>query len=595
MTIKLLAKLTSNVLFTILLSHSVAALAQDNATPTSSPSSSSTMNSMALEAPVLSYLISNTWLDLNWTSVPSALSYTLFYAPYPAATPIYELDMDQALRASGELAVDDAFYFAIQANFPENQTALSNIENFRVTGIDIIEITDPVSDISSIVYGPNGTSLVTLNSSSTTTMAVLNFKGGKQAVMTGDSSGQLTRLSVEGFTATIDYGGGSMLTTITAPDGSVSTVAASAFVQAVQSLPCGKGSKCQNSSGAISNLEGDVVSRFEKLVDDGLATFRKIPTVLFCAQPIGIPTCAAIEYFAENGNQLKERLSNRVQHNINRIDNALTCTVSTENCSQIAAEYAPTVVQQLDKIGTSLLRPSAGFDVGAEKVTPKESWRDYFGDGSFTLTEVPCSESVFAYLRPECGEYVPEIDTPSTQSTPGVVSLPSVPSNPDIPGFDSVTAKCRNDSQVEECFNAAGFPVGVHKRYVLTSSNTRYLTSRVEYNGYTKNVTYFYENGRVSNEFSETWMQLLDGSDPSWVSNGESRSYFDNGILYGIVNERNGIFHGTQKTFNLDGTPLSVGNYKNGVLDGDQDIYIDGKLNMRVVYSNGEIIDYKFF
>ena len=36
-------------------------------------------------APVMSYDVGGTNISISWTEVPSALSYTLYYAPYPYA------------------------------------------------------------------------------------------------------------------------------------------------------------------------------------------------------------------------------------------------------------------------------------------------------------------------------------------------------------------------------------------------------------------------------------------------------------------------------------------------------------------------------
>lgn len=87
----------------------------------------------ALGAATVSLTIEGTLLTIDWTEVSGATGYTLYYAPYPDPTTIFNLDMGSATTISGELSSGDAFYVAVEA-YNENGASpeLSNIENFTI-------------------------------------------------------------------------------------------------------------------------------------------------------------------------------------------------------------------------------------------------------------------------------------------------------------------------------------------------------------------------------------------------------------------------------------------------------------------------------
>ncbi|WP_294137893.1 toxin-antitoxin system YwqK family antitoxin [Pseudohongiella sp.] len=528
-------------------------------------------------APALTYLLTGTKIDLSWSATSAAQSYTLFYAPYPAMSPIYSLELGQALLLSERLSVSDAFYIAIQANLEGGGTLLSNIESFHITGVDVVEISDPKSDISAIIYGENGNSLVTLNSSSTSE-AVLNFKDGKQGVMLGDINGRLLELRVEGFTAKLSYGLGTKQITITAPDGSTSMLSTSSLSQAAS---CSRPSECSTAAGIVSNLESDEVSVFERLVDDAIDTFRNISTVPFCAQPVGAPVCNTVETYAERADTLRERLTNRVQTNISRIGNALTCTVSTDKCSETAAKEAPKILRQLNN-NTSITPPTAGFNIGAEKATPKDAWKEYLGDGSFTMVELPCSEDVFASMRPECGG--DDVNSP-TGSGSGDGSV--APESPNIDAsFDNVIARCVDTPADIGCFNAEDFPIGVHKHFSNVNTN-RYLSIEDHYSGYTLKRTRYYASGAVSYTSSSVYIENEYGT-LYWAEDGESKSYYEDGTLKLIQNFKRGALDGISNHYRENGVIRTSSTYKDGKLDGALNTYdSNGKLINTSIFSNG--------
>ena len=69
----------------------------------------------ALDAPTLTVTTVGTNVDISWSSVNNATGYTLFYAPYPTASPIGSIDMGTGLSVSTDLPLGSAFYVAVQA------------------------------------------------------------------------------------------------------------------------------------------------------------------------------------------------------------------------------------------------------------------------------------------------------------------------------------------------------------------------------------------------------------------------------------------------------------------------------------------------
>lgn len=69
-------------------------------------------------------------LTISWSEPANATGYTLYYAPYPAQTPIYSLDMGAGTGISGELSLGDAFYVAVEPRNGNGVGQLSNVEYF---------------------------------------------------------------------------------------------------------------------------------------------------------------------------------------------------------------------------------------------------------------------------------------------------------------------------------------------------------------------------------------------------------------------------------------------------------------------------------
>ena len=93
---------------------------------------------LALDAPTLTITTSGTNVTLSWTSVPSATGYTLFYAPYPDASSIGQIDMGTQTSLSFD-ANGLAFYVAIQSYNSSGSSGYSNIEYFDLSSSNSIK------------------------------------------------------------------------------------------------------------------------------------------------------------------------------------------------------------------------------------------------------------------------------------------------------------------------------------------------------------------------------------------------------------------------------------------------------------------------
>ena len=81
------------------------------------------------QSPVLSLVISGTWIDLSWTPVQGATGYTLFFAPIPytGIASIGSADVGTRSSLSGYLWVGASYYMAIQSRDGSGLSLYSNI------------------------------------------------------------------------------------------------------------------------------------------------------------------------------------------------------------------------------------------------------------------------------------------------------------------------------------------------------------------------------------------------------------------------------------------------------------------------------------
>ena len=93
----------------------------------------------APSAPAISGQVDEGTLSLWWKSVPGALDYRLFYAPYPEAAPIHFLDLGNATRFSCNLPRGASYYAAVKARNSAGYSDYSNIllinhDNMKIIG-----------------------------------------------------------------------------------------------------------------------------------------------------------------------------------------------------------------------------------------------------------------------------------------------------------------------------------------------------------------------------------------------------------------------------------------------------------------------------
>ena len=93
------------------------------------------VDEVALDFPTLTVTTVGTNVSLAWTSVPGATGYTLFYAPYPDASPIGQSDMGTQTSFSFD-ATGYAFYVAIKAYYNSKSSEYSNIGFFNMLKIN---------------------------------------------------------------------------------------------------------------------------------------------------------------------------------------------------------------------------------------------------------------------------------------------------------------------------------------------------------------------------------------------------------------------------------------------------------------------------
>jgi len=144
-------------------------------------------------APRLSVTTSGVTVSLSWTSVADATGYTLFYAPYPEASPIKSSNMGTQTSASFQLWEGAAYYVALQAY---NSFGSSNYSN-----IIIIPYSFSVSP-SSLFLPVGATSNCTIS-------------GGTSPYYASSSDIQVATVSVSGSTlSVIAVGAGSATITV---------------------------------------------------------------------------------------------------------------------------------------------------------------------------------------------------------------------------------------------------------------------------------------------------------------------------------------------------------------------------------------------
>ena len=86
-----------------------------------------------LNAPTLSLQVDDLTFVGSWTPVDGAIGYMFYYAPYPDATYVYEMDMGKSTSTTVELWEGAAFFTAVAAYNEMERSDFSNIEHFIIT------------------------------------------------------------------------------------------------------------------------------------------------------------------------------------------------------------------------------------------------------------------------------------------------------------------------------------------------------------------------------------------------------------------------------------------------------------------------------
>ncbi|MEE9355874.1 MAG: hypothetical protein V3U75_09835 [Methylococcaceae bacterium] len=86
--------------------------------------------------PGLDVTVEGTKVTVSWSPVIGSTSYTLYYAPYPALTPIGNTSVGGETEFSVVLPVGASYAVAVKANDGSGQSDFSNIEFFSVKAPD---------------------------------------------------------------------------------------------------------------------------------------------------------------------------------------------------------------------------------------------------------------------------------------------------------------------------------------------------------------------------------------------------------------------------------------------------------------------------
>jgi len=84
-------------------------------------------------SPVLAITVDGTMVTIDWSEVPGATGYIIYYAPFPSQTPIGNLDVGLLNTLSGELDSGTSLYVAVQPYNAEGPiNVFSNVEIFTI-------------------------------------------------------------------------------------------------------------------------------------------------------------------------------------------------------------------------------------------------------------------------------------------------------------------------------------------------------------------------------------------------------------------------------------------------------------------------------
>lgn len=247
--------------------------------------------------------------------------------------------------------------------------------------------------------------------------------------------------------------------------------------------------------GAIVNSKvrglarAEALGPFDDLVDEALewvadASNTYLPLTIL--RTAGETVAERFEQVRSSVNQVLETGAIQLQ---DVVHNALSCETSTlAGCAREAAEQAETLIDELAVLDPDA-ETTAGFEVTETGVQPiLEEWQPVLTPedvtSRFVVIDVPCEESVFAKMNPECPQYVPpplleafdmlletQIDTPISRALLGssqatAYELVRQPSNGVVTLHDAATGSFTYTPQ-------SGFSGGDSFSFVVTRGAIR--------------------------------------------------------------------------------------------------------------------------
>ncbi len=311
-----------------------------------------------------------------------------------------------------------------------------------------------------------------------------------------------------------------------------------------------------------------------------------------------------------------DRFVNEARDNVNRFRNGIRCFIGVGSCGETVAREVGSAAEQLERMDPGRTT-TAGFEVRETGLEPvRDDWhREREINTEFRIIEVPCEESIFADLNPECPQYVPPHDDPGGDD-PGGGGDPGSDDDPGGdpggeggPSWDDVLPFLSADSflNIGDTWNVGNSPrgsqwrtVSVTERDPATGLNRRKSVGEVRWDEdqgewflrwfriYEVNTRACDNSNERCYELYREWHSPTNGSGLSEASFGyQGPGFFGVRFIGWHYNNRGlrsitlkqyndeGVAHGTYYYCNHSAGFLAIGKYENGtVVDSDDSEWI---------------------
>ncbi len=257
------------------------------------------------------------------------------------------------------------------------------------------------------------------------------------------------------------------------------------------------------------------------------------------------------------------------------VRNEITCLTETgRTCAEVLAEDAPALLDGLTRLDPNA-ETTAGIDVKPDGAEPRrEDWDPLIIDGkidpAFSMSDVPCGESVFAEMNPDCPQYVPPREEPTDPTDP---TDPNEPPQGVLQAHDMILYTAINTPLTQElaASGATGYEIVTYPgsgTLVLESAATGAFTYQPA-DGFEGTVSFLFVavNGeKRSNEGFVTitissckdhWTEVLEGD---WKISGMPAGYPIQDYSIKFTIKANGFGQSTlywKETYTRDGNPTS--------------------------------------